>query len=66
MLRLLSSKAQGHKHFDKKFKPCHVSIHWITLNKFSQMSTHKSGFQSFFSFSVSFSIDQISHQQHKG
>ena len=36
MLRLPSSKSQGHKDFRKPFKPCHVGV--VTEN--SQMSTH--------------------------
>ena len=47
---ILSSKAQGCKHFWKPSKPCHVGIHWIVLAKYSQMSTHMSGFHSFFNF----------------
>ena len=31
MLRLLSSKTQGHKYCWKLFKPCHVVIHWVYL-----------------------------------
>ena len=66
MLRLLSSKAQGCNFFWKPSKPCHVGIHWIALDDYSQMSTHMPGFQSFFSFFASFCIGKISHQQHKG
>ena len=29
-------------------KPCHIGIHLIALVKYSQMSTHMPGFQSFF------------------
>ena len=35
MLRLLSSKIQGHKDFGKSSKPCHVGIHWIFLAGYS-------------------------------
>ena len=48
MLRLPSSKAQGHKDFWKPSKPCLVGIHWKALAEYSQMSTHVPGFQSFF------------------
>ena len=41
-------------------------IHEITLAKYSQMSTHVPGFQSYFRGFASFCIRQISHQQHKG
>ena len=34
--------------FWKPSKPCHVSIHWIALSEYSQMSTHVPGFQYFF------------------
>ena len=47
-------------------KPCYVSIHWIALAEYSQMSTHVTGLQSFFRFFASFCIGQISHQQYKG
>ena len=47
---LLKSKAQGRKWHWKSSKPCHVGIHWKTLAKYSQMSTHVPGFQSFFRF----------------
>ena len=50
MLRLLSSQAQGRKDFWKPFKPCHVSIHWIALVEYFEMSTHLLGFQSFSGF----------------
>ena len=50
MLRLHLSKAQGRKDFWKPSKPCHVGIHWKALAEFSQMSTHVSGFLSFFMF----------------
>ena len=66
MLRLLSSKAQGHKDFRNTSKPCHVGIHWKALAKYFQMSTHMPGFWSFFRFLALFCIGQISHQQHKG
>ena len=66
MLRLISSKALGCKHFCKPFKPCHVGIHWIVLPEYSQMSTHLLAFHSFFRvFFASFSIGQISQRQHK-
>ena len=35
MLRLLSSKAQGHKDFGKPSKHCHVGIHWIAFAEYS-------------------------------
>ena len=60
MLRLLSSEAQGCKDFLKPSKPCHVGIHWIALDEYSQMSTHLPGFQSSLRFSGSFCGDQIS------
>ena len=66
MLRLLSSKAQGHKDFLKPSKPGHFGIHWIALAEYSQMSTHVPGFQLFFCFFASFCIGKISRQQHKG
>ena len=67
MLRLLSSKAQERKYFWKLSKPCQIGIHWKALTEHSQKSTHVPGFQSiYFSFFALFSIDQISHQQHKG
>ena len=50
MLRLLSSKAQGRKDFQKRSKPCHVGIHPIALAEYSQMSTHLTGIQSFLGF----------------
>ena len=50
MLRLLSSKSQRRKDFEKPSKPCPVGIHWIAIAEYSQMSTHKPGFQSFFRF----------------
>ena len=59
MLRLLSSKSQGRKDFWKPSKTCHVGIHWIALTECSQMSTHMTGFQSFFSFFVSFCNGKI-------
>ena len=64
MLRLLSSKAQKHNFLWKPSKPCHAGIHWKALTEYSQMSTHLTGFQSFFSFFASFCIGKISHQQH--
>ena len=36
--------------FWKPFKQCHFGIHWIAPSELSQMSTHVSRFQSFFSF----------------
>ena len=48
MLRLISSKAQERKDFCQPAKPYLVGIHLIALAKFSQMSTHLPGFQSFF------------------
>ena len=62
MLRLLSSKAQGRKYFQKPSKPCHVGIHWKALAEDFHMSTHLPGFRSFFRFFASFCIGQISHQ----
>ena len=50
MLRLLSSKAQECKDFQKTPKTCHVGIHRIALTEYSQMSTCLPGFQSFFKF----------------
>ena len=66
MLRLLSSKAQERKDFQKTSKPCHVGTHWKALAECSQMSTHLPGFRSFSTFFASFRIGKISHQQHKG
>ena len=67
MLRLLSSKAQGFKDFQKTSKPCHGGIHWIGIAEYSQMSTQVPGFHSFFrGFFASFCIGQITLQQHKG
>ena len=43
-----SFKAQGHKDIRKPSKPCRVCIHWIALTEYSHMSTHVSGFQSYF------------------
>ena len=50
MLRLLSFETQKRKDFKKISKLCRIGIHWIALAEFSQMSTHKPGFQSFFRF----------------
>ena len=50
MLKLLSSKTQGHKDFWKQSKACHVGIHWIALAEYSPVSTHMPWFQSFFKF----------------
>ena len=66
MLRLLLSKAQGHKDFWNPSKTCHAGICWIALAEYSQMSTHEPGFQPFLQFFASFCIGQISHHQHKG
>ena len=44
MLKQLSSKAQKCKNLWKMSKPCHVGIHWIDLDEYSQMSTHFSRF----------------------
>ena len=62
MLRLLSSKAQGHKDFGKPSKPWHIGIHCIAIAiaKSFQMGTHIPGFQRHFF------IDKISHQQQRG
>ena len=65
LLWLLSFKAHGCKDFCKPSKPCHVGIHWIALTEYSQMSTHMSGFQWYFSIFVSFCIGKTRHQQHK-
>ena len=32
--------------FGKSSKPCHIGIRWISLAKYSQMSTHVPGFKS--------------------
>ena len=50
MLRLLSSKSQGHRDFWKPCKLCRGAIHWIALTEYFQMSTHSPGFPSFFRF----------------
>ena len=47
ILRLLSSKVQGHRYFWKPSKPFHVGVQWKALAEFSRMSTHIPGFQSF-------------------
>ena len=65
MLRLLSSKIQVRKTFQKPSKPCHVGSHWITLTEYSQMSTHLPGLQPFVRLFASFCIGQINHQQHE-
>ena len=49
-LRLLLSKAQGHKDFWKPSKNCHVGINWKALAEYSQMSTQVPGFYSIFNF----------------
>ena len=59
MLRLLSSKAQRPKDLWKQANPCHVGIHWKALADFSQMSTHVSGFRSFFRFFASFVFAKV-------
>ena len=48
MLRLLLSKAQERKDFQKTSKPCHVGVHWKALAEYPQMSTHVTGFRPFF------------------
>ena len=50
MLRLRSSKSQGHRDFWKPCKLCCGAIHWIALTEYFQMSTHLPGFQPFFRF----------------
>ena len=45
LLRLRSSKGQGHNDFWKASKLCHIGIHWKALAEFSQMRTHLAGFQ---------------------
>ena len=35
------------------YKPFHVDIHWKAFAEYSQMSTHVSGFQSFFKLTTS-------------
>ena len=50
MLRLLLSKVQGHKDFQKPSKPCHVGINWKALTEYTQISTHMSGLHSFLRF----------------
>ena len=59
MLRLLSSNAQKSKKIWKSSKPCHVGIHWKALDEYFQMSTHLSGFLSFFSFLHHFVLAKI-------
>ena len=49
MLKLLSSKAQKFKTFEKPSEHCHGGIHYIALTEYYQMSTHLPGFQYFFS-----------------
>ena len=44
MLRLLSSKAEGHNGFKNPSEPCQVGIHWIAPTEYSHMSTHIPGF----------------------
>ena len=36
MLRLLLSKAQANKDFQKPAKPCHIGINWIALTEYSK------------------------------
>ena len=43
----------------KSSKPYHVAIHWVALNEYSQMSTHKSGLQSFFRFLHQFVLAKL-------
>ena len=66
MLRLLSLNAQERRTFWTPFKPCHVGMCLKALAEFYQMITHLPGFQPFFSFFTSFTINQFSHQQHNG
>ena len=40
MLRLLLSTAKGCKDFWKPSRPCHVGIHKLAFNDYSQMRTH--------------------------
>ena len=47
--------------FWKPSKHCCVSIQWIAVTEYSQMSTHIPRVQSLFRLFVSFSIAQISH-----
>ena len=47
MLRLLSSEAQGCKHFWKPSLPCHIGIHWKALAEYSQMRPICQGFSEF-------------------
>ena len=61
ILRLLSSKAGGHKDFWKPSKPCQIGIHWKAFAEYSQMSTHVPGISSFFTFFATFCIGQISY-----
>ena len=56
---LLLFEAQGHKNANKLSKPCRVAIHWIALNTYSQMSTHKSEFQSFSVFLYHFLLAKL-------
>ena len=50
VLGKLSSESQGCKDYKNTFKPCHVGNHWITLTKYSQISTHVPGFNHFWGF----------------
>ena len=53
--------------FLKPYKPCHVDIHWLALDDYSQMSTLVPGFQSFsVMFIAIFCVGKINHQQYKG
>ena len=42
-------------------KPCHVGIHMKALAEYYRMSTHVTGFQSFFRFFAYFCEGQIRH-----
>ena len=60
MLRLLSSKAQGHRAFWKPSKPCHVGLHGIAHKyPYARVSV-------IFKVFASFCTGQISHQQQNG
>ena len=50
----------------KPSKPFCAGVHCIALTENFHLSTHVPGFQSTLRFFTSFSIGQISHQQHKG
>ena len=52
-------------HEDSKISnPCHVGIHWLALNEYSQMSTHVQGFAVIFHVFASICVGQIIQQQH--